>query len=276
MGLFKNAVTLLTTPGMLQDWLRWELHHVGVEPSVSLPSGDILSGFRNFSEFRSGLSMVPPVQEMNFIENHAGLQGIILDVGANIGGMALTLSHLRPNCAVHAFEPSPETFDCLTANLARNQVKQIKPWLIAAGNEDGRQKFLNDGRSPATNRLLPPEADESGPSVEVNVVTLDSFLEQQEDAEVAFLKVDVEGYEPAVLLGAKQLLSSGRCQAGLVELCPENLHKAGYSVQDLITTVEDVGWCLRHLDEAGNPGMTVTVKNASEILLSNVALLPRD
>jgi hypothetical protein len=27
MGLFKNAVTLLTTPGMLQDWLRWELHH---------------------------------------------------------------------------------------------------------------------------------------------------------------------------------------------------------------------------------------------------------
>ncbi|MEN3940963.1 FkbM family methyltransferase [Prosthecobacter sp. SYSU 5D2] len=260
---------------MMRDWLRWKLHHVGLEPGVKLPSGDVMRGFRSFSEYRSAQGMVPPVAEVNFISSFAGSRGIILDVGANIGSMAMILAHLRPDCIVHAFEPSPESFACLKANLLRNHADRVIPCQYAASQADGRQCFLNDSRSPTSNRLVTTEDGEPGPFVEVSVVSLDSFLKPYLDDEVAFLKIDVEGHEPSVLAGADMLLRSGRCRAGLVELCPENLHNAGYDVSDLLCAAESAGWCLRHLDDEGNPGQIVDVKNASGVVLANVALLPR-
>ncbi len=274
MSLIRKLKTLAHTRGMLGKWIRWNLRHAGVEPCVRLPSGDRVCGFRSFSEFWGGFSMIPGESEVNFIKHHAGKTGVVLDVGANMGCMALTMSRLRPGCMVHAFEPSPETFAGLQANLRRNQATMVVPQRLAAGRQTGRLMFLNDQRSSATNRLLTRGSEAAGPTVEVDVVTLDDFLGAGGD-EVAFLKVDVEGYEPDVLLGARHLLTSGRCKAGLVELCPGNLREAGYSVQDLLSSVAPAGWCLHHLNKDGGPGAVVTVASASGVLLENVALLPK-
>ena len=42
----------------------------------------------------------------------------ILDVGANIGMFSMFVQRLRNGCQVHAFEPSPEICEILTANVA--------------------------------------------------------------------------------------------------------------------------------------------------------------
>ncbi|TDU64636.1 FkbM family methyltransferase [Prosthecobacter fusiformis] len=258
------------------QWMRWCLRWLGIMPSVRFGDGNLVCNFRNFSEYRSVLSMIPPTSETSYISANAGSTGIILDVGANIGCMSLTLSDLRPNCIVYAFEPSPETFKHLKSNVSNNKASdRVIPLRLAVGREDTILQFLNDSGSPATNRLILPGEHLSGPLVEVNVVSLDSFLVDKRGPEVAFLKIDVEGHEPAVIQGAIQLLSSGTCRSGLVELCPANLHRVGYTVEDLLCSVESAGWCLRHLNNVGIPCSIVSLESASLVTLENVALLPK-
>jgi len=122
--------------------------------------------------------------------------------------------------------------------------------------------------------LLESHDSKSGSVIEVDVIPLDGFIEEYQLPEVAFLKVDVEGYEAAVLLGATSLLRSRRCHAGLIELCPGNLHAIGSSVSELVNVVQEQGYELRFLDNSGSPGMAVTNENATSVLLTNVALLP--
>ena len=44
---------------------------------------------------------------------------VVLDIGANIGLFTLFIKDQIPNAKVFAFEPSPETFDCLHYNVSK-------------------------------------------------------------------------------------------------------------------------------------------------------------
>ena len=107
------------------------------------------------------------------------------------------------------------------------------------------------------------------------VSTIDRFLKLNGEPEVAFLKIDVEGSEADVLRGAALTLMSRRCQAGLIELCPGNLHRVGSSVAELLSVVEQCGWCLHFLNQDGSLGSVVETQGAERIALTNVAMLPR-
>ncbi|HEY6879845.1 MAG TPA: FkbM family methyltransferase [Polyangiales bacterium] len=45
-------------------------------------------------------------------------QGVVLDVGANVGLFALRMKQLAPSCTVYCFEPVPATYACLEKNVA--------------------------------------------------------------------------------------------------------------------------------------------------------------
>ena len=56
---------------------------------------------------------------------------VVLDVGANIGFTALTMSRLRPSARILAFEPSPSTFEFLKRNVNNNACENIEPIQLA-------------------------------------------------------------------------------------------------------------------------------------------------
>lgn len=122
---------------------------------------------------------------------------LALDVGAHIGIWTAFLS--RAFQRVVAFEPVCENFEFLLANV---QAPNVASYGIAIGAEAG------------TCRMTLPEArDNSGcwfmqPGQEVIVSTLDSFkyLEVDDRMIVDLIKIDVEGQEGAVLMGARHLL----------------------------------------------------------------------
>lgn len=274
MNFFRKAKTLLETPGMLGTWVRWQIRHLGVAPSVTLNGGIRVGGFRDFSEYWSVIHMVPPQEEMRFIEKYAGSTGLMLDVGGNVGCMALTLSRLRPDLEVHSLEPSPETFCSLTANIAANRGRRVRCHQLAAGAMCGQMAFSNDIHTPALNRLVSDAETICRPVINVAIITLDSFIMELGVDQVAFLKIDVEGYEPSVISGAARLLAEKKCCAGLVELCPSNLKNVGHSVIDLLQAVEQVGYALYFLTPDGEPGERVTEANGEDQFLTNVAMLP--
>ena len=144
----------------------------------------------------------------------------VVDVGANIGFYALMLnSYLNGQGAIICLEPDPTNLIELLANVAANRLEQqISILPMAAGSEDGTVSF-----EPGLNA----HAAENG-TMQVAVRKLDSL----NLAQVDFIKMDVEGYEGAVLDGARSLIE--RCRPTLfLELHPRLLtaHSHGEIVQ---------------------------------------------
>ncbi len=129
---------------------------------------------------------------------------VIVDVGANIG-MFSALSVFMGARKVYALEPVPETFEMLKSTIALNGLGGVVvPLNVAAGDSDGFGEINYDfpGDSHASIGLYHNKTP--GRRVQrVKILKLDSFLHGKQ---VDFIKIDSEGYEKEVLLGAKTLL----------------------------------------------------------------------
>jgi FkbM family methyltransferase len=123
---------------------------------------------------------------------------IVYDVGANVGYYSVYISPKVARC--YAFEPSLRTgkvLACVTAGFSN-----ITHIAKAVSSKSGRATFYEE-----------PDMEVSGlrarssvaTAVEVEVITLDEFSELT-PGKVDAIKIDVEGFDFEVLLGAKQLL----------------------------------------------------------------------
>jgi FkbM family methyltransferase len=167
-----------------------------------------------------------------------------IDVGANIGqntsAMALAAG---PAGMTIGFEPGPESWRLLTANVARwaaYDLSPITPVRKGASDRAGRALlhpvmdlggFSLEEAPPGP--LRRPRED--GRAIDVEVTTLDEFLPGE--AHVGFLKIDVEGHELKVLEGARRLIDEKRIrdivyEDHLPQLSPVTrfLQAAGYTV----------------------------------------------
>jgi len=115
--------------------------------------------------------------------------------------------------------------------LALNGAVTVQAENTALGDAQGELCF-SDTRSDDQNSV-----QRSGPGIRVPVTTLDVLA--AELAQIALLKIDVEGFEIAVLHGAAGVLSRTACV--YCESFEQNLQKLGWSTSDLIGKLEDAG-----------------------------------
>lgn len=138
-----------------------------------------------------------------------------VDVGANVGYLTNLMATVTgPHGSVTAYEPQPEVFAKLEENVERwNREGLIAPITAqrAAVSNGGGTGHL-DIRPDATHHrglaaLREPNETADAADVEVPLVALDEAFETEN---LALLKVDVEGHEPAVLEGARRLINEDR------------------------------------------------------------------
>ena len=132
---------------------------------------------------------------------------VLLDVGANKGewsAHACKLFGLRQlTASLHAFEPCSGTRAGLVSRLAEQSVV-IHATAVSA--QPGSATLFSNGDGSGTNSL----SGVSGPGQEtVEVTTLDLFANAHSIDKIAFAKVDVEGFDYFVLVGASRLLARG-------------------------------------------------------------------
>lgn len=121
---------------------------------------------------------------------------LCLDVGAHIGLSAITVAALHPDSRVVAFEPIPLAYRRLQQNLAANAITNVALVEAAVADISGTIFFNDNGPwSVATFGTLPCKA-----------VRLDDL----DLGRPAFIKIDVEGFEPNVLAGARRLIAETR------------------------------------------------------------------
>jgi FkbM family methyltransferase len=129
--------------------------------------------------------------------------GTFLDIGANIGPYTLLLSE-NERVEVVSFEPNPSAFAKLKANVELNQRSNVTLVNAALSSADGELVMTNEGSS-AANKIVASVADGS---VSVPSNRLQPFLDDRSRRRPVIAKVDVEGHELEVLVGAGEALAT--------------------------------------------------------------------
>ena len=172
---------------------------------------------------------------------------IILDIGTNIGNTLLELSQkLGGTGFVYGFEPDPDTFqECLiNVNLNPELKSNLQVFNFGLGKEDA--DFILEERIKSNkggNRILEKSRTEVGKVVKV--LCADKFLFDLKVDKIDLIKIDVEGYEMHVLLGASFIIEKFH-PILFIELDDNNLKDQGYSAQELLKFLEAKHYSIYH------------------------------
>jgi FkbM family methyltransferase len=183
-------------------------------------------------------------KEITFIKRFLKNGDVLLDIGSNIGLFSLYASQIVGNEGqIYAIEPTPETFKRLEGNINLNLFKNIRTFNIGLSNEKATLKFniSNDGHD-AWNSFAKLNELENSSSVEVEVTTLDSFLNENNIIHIDLVKLDVEGWEKFVLQGGKELITKSSSPVFMIEFTEENAFAAGYYCGEIYDVMKKYGY----------------------------------
>jgi FkbM family methyltransferase len=233
--------TLSQSP--LRGWFKSVYHGLlnlqsgGKGIKCSLPDGEtlrVLPAYRymswNMNEYAAFKQALKP-------------GGVALDVGANAGGYALLFGQwVGKDGKVFAFEPAPETFSGLRRHIELNALEQVVTPVQAAVSEVSATAEFRAVGSHGMNRLL-TAADGAGQAsiVKVPTITLDQFC-ARENILPDLIKIDVEGFELAVLRGAREVIKAcGKSLSLFIELHPTTWREIGISKEEVIAELDRQG-----------------------------------
>lgn len=155
-----------------------------------------------------------PIISKWLIARYQGKEGTFIDIGANLGYFTCLLSRtLSKKAHVYAFEPEPENLALLKSNIGLNRLENVKIFPIALGEKNSVAR-LNVYKSSNRGRHS-LQGKPTGRTIEVTVRPLDEILSSEKRVDdlpwIDFMKIDVEGYEPQVLRGAKESIKKTKC-----------------------------------------------------------------
>ncbi len=160
---------------------------------------------------------------------------IVYDIGANVGYYSLLAGVLvGSEGIVFAFEPLPRNVTYLRKHVALNQAANIRVIEAAVAERSGQARF-NLGASTAMGHLA-----ESG-EIAVKTVGLDDMLDAGDLVPPHTMKIDVEGAEYSVLMGAQKLLNKHHPTLFL-DTHEREAHKA------TIKLLKSLNYCFKILD----------------------------
>jgi FkbM family methyltransferase len=133
---------------------------------------------------------------------------IVYDVGANYGIHTLLMARLASEGRVYAFEPMPQIFRCLQENVDLNQFTNVTFVPLALSDRTGRARFVV-GHHAGAGHIENVDATQ-GSTLSLDTITLDEFVYDHGNSAPTFMKIDVEGAESMVLLGATQVLHNAK------------------------------------------------------------------
>lgn len=209
----------------------------------------------------------------------APLDGVAVDVGANVGSHTLTMAQrVGTGGRVLAFEPNPLVRATLERNVALNGFPQVRVFDCALGDAAGSlplrvpkkdtPEFSHIGLASLVALDTPHDL------VDVPVRPLDDVLTALAITRVDVVKIDVQGYEVATLRGMRACLQ--RCRPTVVlEYDAWAWERAGVGMPDAVTLLEEAGYGVFRLDDAGREGTLPIARGDRVPDFADVLALPQ-
>jgi FkbM family methyltransferase len=170
----------------------------------------------------------------------------VIDVGANIGLYSiLAAKRVGPDGSVWAFEPSEESAARLERNLTLNSCNDVRVFRVALGDTPNTSMSLasDPGFGDAYRYLRHPTSSNGGSEV-VPVTSLDAWATVNKISRLDFLKVDIEGGEYRMFLGAREFLSSNPKVVIMFECEADWCARAGCRPRDVFELLGSLGFNL--------------------------------
>jgi FkbM family methyltransferase len=171
---------------------------------------------------------------------------IIIDGGANIGYYSLLSATLvgKTGC-VHSFEPIPETFNALAANVALNDFTNLRLNQVALSDHAGDLQFeipLDEQTHERLGWAATQILRGYGPVVRVPATTLDDYAASRDIAHIRLVKLDLEGGEYEAVKGMGNLLSAHAIDFLIAESNTSLLEDRQMSGQEVIEELMGHGY----------------------------------
>jgi len=177
----------------------------------------------------------------------------MLDIGANVGVFSVqAAAAVGSEGTVHSFEPSPVINRMLQRTIYENGLMDrcvLHPYGLGDRDTEGRYHRAAHSTNPGASFISQdgPEAGAAGEAIQVRRLDSLNFSKR-----VAFIKMDVEGFEHHIVRGAINLLRDHRPTV-MSEFFPRSLRVIGQSSgAEYIAEWERLGYRVQLLEPDGS------------------------
>lgn len=157
----------------------------------------------------------------------------VFDVGGNFGQSAVKFAQAFPDADVYTFEPVPHLFSTLRANTSK--FRNIKGYNLGFGDKR-ETATIGLALNPGANSLHIAKDAEN--TCEIELDTLDAFVQENNVGRIDLLKIDVEGHEIPVIHGALASLERKHIRYIYVECVfspdPEEPHTSFQEIHQIL------------------------------------------
>ena len=166
---------------------------------------------------------------------------IIVDIGAH-GGFFSVLSGSRCGGRVFAFEPASANYDLLTENVCANPKLDIKATHLAVSNRQGVKRLILSKTNSGAHSFF---SDDAGSYENVECISLHDLIVGLPGNRIDLLKIDCEGGEFDVILGARD--QDLACIDRIIMETHHSEYTKTYNLKDLLNRLRNCGFDVRVL-----------------------------
>jgi FkbM family methyltransferase len=173
--------------------------------------------------------------ELEYIKNELTNDSVFIDIGSNTGVYSLVIASKSSDIQVHAFDPINLNTSLLASSIDINSFSNITVNKTCVGDYDGTVEFSISSDS-AYSSMLDSGRKPELTKVNLPIIKLDTYIRDMGISKVDIIKIDVEGAEKLVILGASNILSNSllRPKLMMIELFDLNLKAFKTSVKEVV------------------------------------------
>ena len=214
----------------LSNWREvWSSYRAGRPiPSLQFRSGLTL----HHGLYDSPVALLHEVFSERQYRRHLSspVEGVMIDLGANIGAVTIDWARRSRRLHIHAYEPNPLTNKMLRHNLEANGLTaRVTVHEEAVGRETGELRLWTNVHSMTATGCSDAPPATGAIATRVPLIDLNEVVRRAGGGPVALLKIDTEGAEADTLEGASPATLQAITQVILeyhLRLCPNALARS--------------------------------------------------